>query len=52
MLFLASKLAVKAFIRTIIPYGKCPEQKKNKEKQVAEIMITLHYKLLKLTINY
>ena len=29
MLFLASKLAVKAFIRTIIPYGKCPEQKKN-----------------------
>jgi hypothetical protein len=32
MLFLASKLAVKACIRNINPYGIRPERKKNQEK--------------------
>ena len=33
MLFLTSKLAVKAFICTINPYGICPERKKKHKSQ-------------------
>ena len=39
MLFLASKLAVKAFIHTIIPYGICPERKKNQNHIVTTIAL-------------